>query len=196
MAKRGGLPAETRNYVVRITGRPAEQWTSREFARDPEATLMPAKAPCVEVAEEVAAQAKVVRVAKLMSELAAAAKAPPRDSPNDDKFDEAAWTIASAKPEWQAARAERRPRRAQEHQRAEGARGAGETAIKLAAKTAKTVRAWSRIADRTMRKAAENSPRLGREAGRRRPSRRPTKPARCARREHRRGATPRRARSR
>ena len=36
-----------------------------------------------------------------MSELAAATRAPPRDTPNDDKFDEAAWQIASAKPEWQ-----------------------------------------------------------------------------------------------
>ena len=101
MAKRGGLPGETRNYVVRITGRQAEQWTSSEFVRDPEATLMPAKAPCVEVAEAVEAQGKVVRVARLISELAAAAKTPSRDSPNDEKFDEAAWKIASAKPEWQ-----------------------------------------------------------------------------------------------
>ncbi len=62
---------------------------------------MPAKAPCVEVAEAVAAQGKIVRVVKLMAELAAATKAPPRDTPNDDQFDEAAWQIASAKPEWQ-----------------------------------------------------------------------------------------------
>ena len=39
---------------------------------------MPAKAPCVEVAEEVEAQGKIVRVVKLMSELAAATRAPPR----------------------------------------------------------------------------------------------------------------------
>ncbi|MEA2988756.1 MAG: hypothetical protein QOG83_1467, partial [Alphaproteobacteria bacterium] len=83
MAKRGGLPGETRAYVIRITGRPAEQWTSREFVRDPEATLMPAKAPCAEVAEAVETQVKVVRVAKLISELAAAAKAPPRGKPDD-----------------------------------------------------------------------------------------------------------------
>ena len=62
MAKRGGLPGETRTYVTRITGRQAEQWTSSEFVRDPEATLMPAKAPCVEVAEAVEAQGKIVRV--------------------------------------------------------------------------------------------------------------------------------------
>ena len=65
MTKRRKLPDETKNYVVRITGRPAEKWTSRAFARAPEAKLMPAKAPCVEVAQEVAAQAKAVRVAKL-----------------------------------------------------------------------------------------------------------------------------------
>jgi len=102
MAKRGGLPGETRTYVTRITGREAEQWTSSEFVQDPEATLMPAKAPCVEVAQAVEAQSKIVRVAKLMAELAAVAKAPPRGTPNDDKFDEAAWQSASAKPEWQA----------------------------------------------------------------------------------------------
>jgi hypothetical protein len=38
---------------------------------------MPAKAPCAEVAEEVAATAKLVRVGKLMLELAAATKPPP-----------------------------------------------------------------------------------------------------------------------
>jgi soluble lytic murein transglycosylase-like protein len=73
MADRKTLPGETRAYVVRITGHPASQWMSKEFARGPEATLMPARAPCAEVAEEVQTQAKVVRVSRLMSELAAAA---------------------------------------------------------------------------------------------------------------------------
>jgi hypothetical protein len=59
------LPAETKNYVVRITGRPAEKWTSRAFVQAPEAKLMPAKAPCVEVAAAVEAQAKAVQLAKL-----------------------------------------------------------------------------------------------------------------------------------
>jgi soluble lytic murein transglycosylase-like protein len=72
MADRKTLPGETRAYVVRITGHRASQWTSSDFARSPEATLMPARAPCAEVAEEVQAQAKVVRVSRLMSELAAA----------------------------------------------------------------------------------------------------------------------------
>ena len=55
MARRGGLPGETRNYVARITGRQAERWTSSDAVRDPEATLMPAKAPCAEVVEAVGA---------------------------------------------------------------------------------------------------------------------------------------------
>ena len=77
MAARRTLPGETRAYVVRITGHPADRWRSKEFPRDPEATLMPARAPCAEVVEEVTAQKKIVRVAKLISELAAAT-APPR----------------------------------------------------------------------------------------------------------------------
>ena len=143
VARRGGLPGETRNYVVRITGRQAEQWTSKEFARGPEAALMPAKAPCAEVAQAVEAQAKVVRAFKLMSELAAATKAPPRDNPND-KFDEAGWTIASAKPEWQK-------------HALSVVRGALQDISEHKAReaSAKAAQAWSRIADRTMKKAAE-----------------------------------------
>ena len=158
MAKRGELPGETRNYVSRITGRAAEQWTSNEFARSAEATLMPAKAPCVEVAEEVAAQTKIVRIANLVSELAAAT-VPPRANPNDEKFDEAAWTIASAKPEWRT-RALTIVRAAiksinEQRVREASAKAISERAGKLAAKAAiKTARAWDQIAERTMRKAA------------------------------------------
>jgi hypothetical protein len=65
MTKRRQLPDETKNYVVRITGRPAEKWTSRAFVHAPEAKLMPAKAPCVEVAQAVAAQAKAAQAARL-----------------------------------------------------------------------------------------------------------------------------------
>lgn len=152
MAKRGGLPGETRTYVTRITGRQAEQWTSSEFVRDPEATLMPAKAPCVEVAAAVEAQGKIVRVFRLMAELATATKAPPRDNPNDDQFDEAAWQIASAKPEWQThalnvVRAVLKNIREQKTREAQAG-----PATKVSAKMA---REWSRIADRTMKKAAE-----------------------------------------
>jgi hypothetical protein len=89
VAKRRGLPEETRNYVVRITGRPAAQWTSRKFAQAPEAKLMPAKAPCVAVAEEVAAQAEAARATKLAA-LAQARAAQPR------KLQRASGTVQTA----------------------------------------------------------------------------------------------------
>jgi hypothetical protein len=72
MAARKTLPGETRDYVIRITGHPTAQWMTNQFARGPEAALMPARAPCLEVAEAVEAQAHVVRVSRLMSELAMA----------------------------------------------------------------------------------------------------------------------------
>jgi soluble lytic murein transglycosylase-like protein len=78
LAERRTLPGETRAYVVRITGHQAYQWLSSEFARGVEATLMPAKAPCAEVAEDVKAQAGIVRVSRLMSELAAATAPAPQ----------------------------------------------------------------------------------------------------------------------
>jgi len=78
LAKRGDLPGETRNYVIRVTGRPAEEWIAPK--NDPETLLMPAKAPCVEVVEAVEAQVKTVRMAKLISELAATASQT-RDKP-------------------------------------------------------------------------------------------------------------------
>ena len=62
---------ETRNYVVRVTGKQAEDWIGAK--NDPEMLLMPAKAPCAEVIEAVQAQAKTVRAAKLISELASTA---------------------------------------------------------------------------------------------------------------------------
>jgi hypothetical protein len=71
LAKRGDLPAETRNYVVRVTGKAAEDWIGAK--NDPEMLLMPAKAPCAEVVEAVQAQAKTVKTAKLISELASTA---------------------------------------------------------------------------------------------------------------------------
>lgn len=70
LAKRGELPTETRNYVIRITGRPAETWAAVANKPDPETLLMPAKAPCVQVAEAVRAQARTVRLARLINELA------------------------------------------------------------------------------------------------------------------------------
>ena len=71
LAKRGELPGETRNYVIRVTGRPAEEWIAPK--NDPETLLIPGKAPCVEVVEAVAAQVKTVRMSKLISELATTA---------------------------------------------------------------------------------------------------------------------------
>jgi hypothetical protein len=71
VARRRGLPEETRNYVIRITGKAADRWTSRKFVQGAEAKVMPAKAPCVEVVAEVAAQAKAAQLAKLASEQAA-----------------------------------------------------------------------------------------------------------------------------
>jgi hypothetical protein len=77
MGARRGLPGETRAYVARITGHRADQWLSRQFVRDAEATLMPARAPCPEVAEAVKEQAHFVRVARLMLDLVAATAPPP-----------------------------------------------------------------------------------------------------------------------
>jgi hypothetical protein len=71
LAKRGDLPGETRNYVIRVTGKAAEDWIGAK--NDPEMLLMPAKAPCAEVVEAVRAQAKTVKTAKLISELASTA---------------------------------------------------------------------------------------------------------------------------
>jgi transglycosylase-like protein with SLT domain len=43
MASRGSLPAETRTYVLNITGRPAEQWVTKI---DNTAFKIPARTPC------------------------------------------------------------------------------------------------------------------------------------------------------
>jgi hypothetical protein len=71
VAKRRGLPEETRNYVIRITGKTADKWTSKKFVQAPEAKVMPAKAPCVEVAQEVAEQVRTAQLANLASAQAA-----------------------------------------------------------------------------------------------------------------------------
>jgi hypothetical protein len=76
MGKRGALPGETRNYVLRITGQPAAAWIGPDVNGNPEMTLMPAKAPCPEVIEAVREQAVRVRVAKLMIELIQATTPP------------------------------------------------------------------------------------------------------------------------
>ena len=53
LAEHRTLPGETRAYVVRITGQPADRWMTGELAHDPQAAVLPARAPCAEVAEEV-----------------------------------------------------------------------------------------------------------------------------------------------
>jgi hypothetical protein len=104
LGKRSGLPGETRDYVRKITGRHADHWTSREIARGSEASMMPARAPCTAVAEEVEAH-KAAGAAPLLAELAATASSsrsePDTKSSSDTKsFDEAAWDAATAQPSW------------------------------------------------------------------------------------------------
>lgn len=63
LAKRGGLPRETRSYVRIITGREAEEWTSSELL-DPAATRVPA-IPCPEIAKAlVEARARIMELRK------------------------------------------------------------------------------------------------------------------------------------
>jgi hypothetical protein len=146
LGRRGELPGETRSYVRKITGRPAVQWTSSEFTHGPEAALMPARAPCYAVVEEVEAQAQVVRVAHLMSDLAAAA-APPRTEPGAQPFNEVAWAAATAKPDWRQW-AVTMVRDVVKRVRDK------ETRVAASGRAVKAVsRAWSKVAARTMQKA-------------------------------------------
>ncbi len=78
LAEHRTLPGETRAYVVRITGQPADRWMTGELENDPQATVMPARAPCAEVAEAVKEQAHIARIAALMTELSAATTPPPK----------------------------------------------------------------------------------------------------------------------
>jgi len=91
LAKKGEMPGETRNYVVRVTGRPIEEWVGAK--NDVEMLLMPAKAPCVEVAVAVEAQAKAVRMSRLIAELAAQASQT-RDKKDAVKPDEEVADVA------------------------------------------------------------------------------------------------------
>lgn len=98
LGKRSALPGETRDYVRKITGRRADHWTSRAFAQGPEAALMPARAPCMAVAEEVDAQVKAAGAAKLMAELTAVASS--RSAPDAKAFDKTARNAAPARQDW------------------------------------------------------------------------------------------------
>jgi hypothetical protein len=71
LAGRGALPTETQRYVLKVTGRPIEQWIGTENVSRAEVEPMPAKAPCVEVAEAVLEQTRRARIANLMRDLAA-----------------------------------------------------------------------------------------------------------------------------
>jgi hypothetical protein len=54
------LPEETRNYVLRITSRPVEDWLQMNVS--PEDILMPPRAPCREVTEALRAQWVIMRI--------------------------------------------------------------------------------------------------------------------------------------
>jgi hypothetical protein len=81
LAKRGSLPRETQRYVRKITGRDVEQWIGEENVARAEIEPMPARAPCIEVAEAVLEQTRLARVNNLMRELAAAVPPPGETTP-------------------------------------------------------------------------------------------------------------------
>jgi hypothetical protein len=76
------LPNETRNYVVRITGRTVDTWASA-LADPSDNRVAPVKAPCAEAVAEAAAQARAIREAKLAAAAAAAkdSKSKPAENP-------------------------------------------------------------------------------------------------------------------
>ena len=151
MARRGALPGETRNYVLRITGRPADQWSGADAVKNPELALMPAKAPCAEVAEAVQQQGKIVRVAKLLTELAQATA--PRETAIAAKAGAAGIKLVAAK-------LERDKMAAVKHKRAEdreAKRSHGKT--KVADKTGKGVpdkATKKKVADKAEKKHVSN----------------------------------------
>jgi hypothetical protein len=103
LGKRARLPGETRDYVKKITGRPADVWTSNAFARAPEAAVMPARAPCYAVAEEVEAQARAAQAAWQEVDLKVASAGPAQHTAQgkDQARDKVmAWRLAVAKASW------------------------------------------------------------------------------------------------
>jgi hypothetical protein len=85
-AGRGPLPSETRNYVLRITGRSAEHWTDVDAGIDLEMSLLPLKAPCPDLQVAAHEQARRARVAGLIMELAkATAPVPTKPDRTDAK---------------------------------------------------------------------------------------------------------------
>jgi hypothetical protein len=161
VAKRGELPGETRNYVLKITGRPAEAWTSPQAKSDPEIALMPAKAPCVEVAEAVKLQTRLVRISKLMVELAQATTPLPRDKPDSLKPAAAESKVADAGPDrkGRGAHMAKASRKGSDDTEASAAKRLARTAEKSSGKNgsrkdSKTAsKAESKFASRTVSKA-------------------------------------------
>jgi hypothetical protein len=149
MAKRSELPRETHRYVLRITGRAAEDWTSADTATDPEATLMPAQAPCAEVAEAVQGQVKFVRIARLMSEIARAAAVP---GPQTSEADAArapgknAAQMFDASAPVEPAHATGGPEPLVAEAALTGLESAGETSVEPASAAAEAVDEWAAFA--------------------------------------------------
>ena len=72
MARRRKLPAETRQYVHRITGRPAEQWARRRL-KDTEARLPP-HARCPDVPAVAAPDNEAIKPANQIARIESASK--------------------------------------------------------------------------------------------------------------------------
>jgi hypothetical protein len=125
-AGRGGLPAETRRYVTRITGRPAEYWLQGKSMTGSEALLMPAKAPCIEVAIEVERQVQLVRVARLVNELAGAAAQAKRGA-EDEGGETSAVASAGKRRGMQLASADSKAAKSTEAKAARRANGAAKS---------------------------------------------------------------------
>jgi hypothetical protein len=96
IAKRGPLPRETRNYVLRITGRPAEEWIG--VRSDMRNALMPAKAPCAEVALALREQEKVIRISDLVMDLADTATKAGAAATPDDGWSQETFRVAGHEP--------------------------------------------------------------------------------------------------
>jgi len=133
MTERRTLPNETRAYVVRITGRPADQWRSAGIDRDPDATLMPARAPCAEVVNAVLVQREFVRIAKLMAELAKPANAQVADGAAPEKRKGEKQIAEKPTPEKQKAEEPKPVKPTPEQQKAEGQKAGKSTPVRQTA---------------------------------------------------------------
>jgi len=154
MARRSGLPGETLRYVLKVTGRSLDQWARLPVKTDPAAALMPAKAPCIEVAKAVEAQAKVVRVSRLISELAEATLPPAHERQDAGKPDAPVAKLAAAKPD-------RKPpavRMAMASAKRSADNAASETLAKSAAKSAakSVAKSLAKTSGKSVEKSSDN----------------------------------------